>query len=387
MAEAYNTNSSQFEFSGRGGEYFKIWIVNILLTLLTLGIYSAWATVRKRRYFYGNTSLDGNAFEYLATPWMILKGRLVAVAALIIYSLVSHFYPLAALALLLLLALAAPWIIWNSIRFNTRMSAYRNVRFSFYGKIGPVYFNILMLPLIPLLITAVLGFVLYFTGLVSEQKIALLTIPGILAFYLILPLVQARMAGYFINHAAFGQGKFTAEIGAGTYYTTYLKAFLITIGFLIAFVAIAALASMAGAISSMGNMQPGQMPQGPIVAIMILAYVLMVSIFIWIGAFVAVRIRNYLFDSTSLDRNFQLQSTMATAGLFKVYLTNTLIVILTLGLGFPWAAVRLARYKAEQTSAEVAGDLSGYVTQQQSYQSALGDELGDAFDLGMDIAL
>jgi len=41
-----------FEFRGDGMEYFKIWIVNILLTILTLGIYSAWATVRNNRYFY-----------------------------------------------------------------------------------------------------------------------------------------------------------------------------------------------------------------------------------------------------------------------------------------------------------------------------------------------
>jgi len=43
--------TKQFYFTGKGGEYFRIWIVNICLTILTLGIYSAWATVRTRRYF------------------------------------------------------------------------------------------------------------------------------------------------------------------------------------------------------------------------------------------------------------------------------------------------------------------------------------------------
>src|SRR3954471_6399831 len=46
-----------FIFSGKGGEYFKIWIVNILLSIVTLGIYSAWAKVRNKQYFYGNTQL------------------------------------------------------------------------------------------------------------------------------------------------------------------------------------------------------------------------------------------------------------------------------------------------------------------------------------------
>ena len=33
-------------FTGDGKEYFRIWVVNLLLTLATFGIYSAWAKVR-----------------------------------------------------------------------------------------------------------------------------------------------------------------------------------------------------------------------------------------------------------------------------------------------------------------------------------------------------
>ena len=55
-----------FAFTGRADEYFGIWIVNALLKVLTAGIYSAWAKVRKRRYFFGNTLLDGAPFDYLA---------------------------------------------------------------------------------------------------------------------------------------------------------------------------------------------------------------------------------------------------------------------------------------------------------------------------------
>ena len=43
------------EFRGDPKEYFRIWIVNLALTILTLGIYSAWAKVRKQRYFYLST--------------------------------------------------------------------------------------------------------------------------------------------------------------------------------------------------------------------------------------------------------------------------------------------------------------------------------------------
>ncbi len=56
------------EFHGTGGEYFRIWIVNIFLTIVTLGIYSAWAKVRTQRYFASITRLDGASFAYLAKP-------------------------------------------------------------------------------------------------------------------------------------------------------------------------------------------------------------------------------------------------------------------------------------------------------------------------------
>lgn len=44
-----NSNWQALEFRGTIAEYFKIWIVNIALSLLTLGIYSAWATVRTHK--------------------------------------------------------------------------------------------------------------------------------------------------------------------------------------------------------------------------------------------------------------------------------------------------------------------------------------------------
>jgi len=70
----------RFEFTGDAREYFRIWVVNLALSIVTLGIFSAWAKVRSERYFYGNTRVAGEPFEYLAKPWPILKGRLIAVA-------------------------------------------------------------------------------------------------------------------------------------------------------------------------------------------------------------------------------------------------------------------------------------------------------------------
>src|SRR5690606_20455872 len=88
---AASGNRHQVEFHGNGGEFFRIWIVNLVLSILTLGIYSAWAKVRTNRYFYGNTEVAGSHFEYLAEPMQILKGRLVAVALFILFGIASEF--------------------------------------------------------------------------------------------------------------------------------------------------------------------------------------------------------------------------------------------------------------------------------------------------------
>ena len=66
------TKSYPVDFRGKTGEYFKIWIVNILLTVITFYIYSAWAKVRTKRYFYGNTFVDNSSFEYHARPLQLL---------------------------------------------------------------------------------------------------------------------------------------------------------------------------------------------------------------------------------------------------------------------------------------------------------------------------
>ena len=91
---------AEFQFDGNVTEYFKIWIVNVLLTIATLGIYSAWAKVRTESYFYGNTKVNGSSFRYTAEPLKILKGASYRSSYLrfsgsyLIFTLTSLFGPL-----------------------------------------------------------------------------------------------------------------------------------------------------------------------------------------------------------------------------------------------------------------------------------------------------
>ena len=117
-----------FEFRGSGGEYFRIWIVNVALMLVTLGIYSAWAKVRTRRYFYGNTFVAGHSFDYHASPVRILIGRVIALLLLGAYNLAVSFSPFAIIPAMIVLGFAIPWLIVASRRFNATPPSWRACR-------------------------------------------------------------------------------------------------------------------------------------------------------------------------------------------------------------------------------------------------------------------
>ena len=123
-------------FTGKAGEYFGIWIVNLLLSIVTLGIYSAWAKVRRKKYFYNNMLIDGVGFDYHASPIAILKGRIIAVVLFILYQVLAGFSPILAGVLLIVFLAALPWIVVRGMTFNARNSSHRGLRFDFDGTYG-----------------------------------------------------------------------------------------------------------------------------------------------------------------------------------------------------------------------------------------------------------
>ena len=62
-------------------------------------------------------------------------------------------------------------------------------------------------------------------------------------------------------------------------------------------------------------------------------------------------------------------------------ITNSLGVAFTLGIFFPWAKVRTARYKLEHMALNISEDLNGFIAAEEKQVSAIGEEVGDFFDL------
>src|SRR6266567_6424227 len=185
----------RFAFTGTARDYFGIWIVNTLLKIVTLGIYSAWAKVRKRRYFYGSTKLNNTDFEYLADPFALFKGWLIAAAVFILYTIGSKVSPILSGTVGLVFFLGLPWLIVRSRVFNMRNSAHRNIRFTF----SPDY---------------------------REAYVAFAGLPCLLPFTLglIAPYMVYRQKKFFVENSGYGRTRCTFDATVKDFYLVFLKA-------------------------------------------------------------------------------------------------------------------------------------------------------------------
>lgn len=327
-----------FEFTGNGFEYFKIWIVNICLTLLTLGIYSAWAKVRTHRYFYGNTRVAGASFEYLAEPMRILKGRLIALGALVLYSVLTESSPDTAAVMGLAFYILLPFIVVKALAFRARYSAYRNIRFYFdqdYVQALKVYI------LLPFLMVFTLG--------------------------LLYPFLKHRMNRFVVNNMAYGKTFFFMKAEADEFYMIYFKGFLLFIG-------TAIIAGLLFGIASQID---------PLKGSQYLASIAMAGTYFVAFAYISTQVANLVYSTTTLGEGstYQLSSDLDALQMAWLYFSNTIGIILTLGLFIPWAKVRMAQYRASRLWLQAEADLDRFVAVEQENTSAIGEEIGDVFDI------
>jgi uncharacterized membrane protein YjgN (DUF898 family) len=334
-------------FDGSGGEYFKIWIVNLALTIVTLGIFSAWAKVRNRRYFYGNTFLDGHSFDYHGDPKRILLGRLIALGILVAYYLTAMVTPLAGLVWVPIFFIAAPWLVLSSFRFNARNTSYRNIRFDFHGGYGGAFKAFILWPLL--------------AGL---------------SLGTVYPLAHRARDYYQINNHSFGGKWFNAVIPAGRLYLIYLAGLAILI-------VGAALAFMAFANSGidLANMpQKGEPPTPAMLSFFVLFAVIYMATFLFIYTLVGTMVRNLAISCTRLGDELHLESRLSPFAVAWIAFSNLFLMVITVGLFTPWAHVRASRYVASRMAVSGPANMEGFVASAAAPGSAIGEEVAGFFD-------
>lgn len=73
---------SAFRFEGTWREFAPIAFTNLLLTIVTLGIYRFWATTRERRFLWSRTGFIGAPLEWTGTGLELLIGFLLVLVLL-----------------------------------------------------------------------------------------------------------------------------------------------------------------------------------------------------------------------------------------------------------------------------------------------------------------
>lgn len=337
-----------FVFHGTAKEYFGIWIVNTLLKIVTLGIYTPWAKVRKRSYFYGCTQLDGMNFDYLANPIALLKGWLLGAVLFLLYSLGANFSPILSMVIGALVFILMPWVIVRSRLFNNRNSAHRNIRFNFYPDYKGAYFAYLLLPLL------------------TPLTLGLLT-----------PYMLFRQKQFLVGNNSFGKTPFKFFATSKDYYLLCLRGLGLVV--LLVIGGFAMFGSLLPMLQGLGSNAGAAVP--------LLAFVIpfvFISGYLLVVLYYYVRLTNLTWNSTRLGKH-RFTSNLKVLEICWIFFSSGLAIIISFGLLTPWATIRLTRYRLQNMSVIAHGDLEEFETANRADVSAAAEEIGDIF--GMDIGL
>tara|TARA_R110002073_G_scaffold25378_4_gene84172 strand:+ start:240 stop:1268 length:1029 start_codon:yes stop_codon:yes gene_type:complete len=334
-----------FEFHGDGKDYFRIWVVNLFLSVISLGIYSAWAKVRNNRYLYSHLHLDGSCFEYIANPKQILIGRVIAVVLLSISVIGSELFPLVGLWLLLPTALILPWMILKSLQFRARNSVYRNIRFGFHAN----YFE------------ALLVIVVY--PILAVVSIGLLSGFAIQRFY-----------NFVVGHSSYGNTQFEFQSSIGEFYGFVFSVIFATLGMAILIGLIAA-----GAQFGLMSLDVPKQYFGLVIGAMGMV------VYIWQFAYIKVKLTNLMYSGLTIPAWYTFTTSLKTWDLFKIYLVNTILILLSLGLYIPFARIKVMQYRVSSLRFVTTQSLDEFTFKNDPNVSAIGQEVGEMFDFGISL--
>lgn len=360
----------QAGFVGSGGALFGLYLRNILLTVVTLGVYFFWAKNRVRAYLVGQCEFEADRFAWHGTGRELFLGALKLLILAVPVVLLIYVMPLvwegtwtqiaSSVGGLIVYTLIFPMAAVGARRYRLSRLSWRGIRFSFRGKVRQ-YFKI------------------YAKGL-------FLLVPT-LGFYL--PFMQTNIRRFTTDHTYFGATPFAFE-GKGR---DLLGRFA-----LIPAAAVAGLAFMTySTYAAMGVLFSPEITGGPPDPTLMAGFAIMQSFGTILLTFAALTLaylsyaafRHRYFWSHTAFGTARFASTMTMGKLLGFSLANLLLLIVTLGLAFPWIVARNVRFNLANVSLQGPLDLPSIIQDAQA-AGATAASLADIFDIdffGIDLPL
>lgn len=361
------------QFTGSGSEYFRIWIVNLLLVLVTFGIYYPWAKVRRLRYFYGNTVVDGAPLDFHGDPKKMLRGYALTGALVALYSVAGQFSALAGLIALLIVAALWPALFKSSMQFRLANTSWRGLRFRFAGNLRGAY-----RAMVPLFVpgTVLVGLLVFEANPATPSlHYAFASGAVVLATLVAAPWLWWNLKSYQHNHYALAHLQTELRSSVGAFYLVFLR----TLGVLLLGVL------LIGLVLGATRMTAGRTSTTTMLAFIAGVLAFFVLLQVVVRPYFMSRMQNLLWSRTG-NSQMRFRSELRLRPLALLTLKNWLLTMLTLGLYGPFAAIAMARMRLQAVSVTTRINPDALLDQIRAHDGeAAGDAAGDL--LGLDIGL
>jgi uncharacterized membrane protein YjgN (DUF898 family) len=352
-------------YDGKLGELYGIFFVNLLLGIITLGIYRFWGRTRYRRYLWSHTSYDGDRFEYTGTGGELFRGFVIAI--LIFFGLIGGAIGAAAVLGeqhpgvvigIVLPAYAVVFVLFFAARYTALR--YRLTRTHWRGIRGGLSGSAINFAL------RSIGYGIL-SGLTLRQFV---------------PFATVRLWRYRLKNLFFGTAQASFEGHGRHLYPRYLGSFALAFAaaVVVALVFVAVmhsdLAEVFDKMSELTRQQSGgaatpedterraaevQVIMDRVSRVGIVAYLAWgLLAFLAFTMYWALVVR-YIAGGTSLA-GLRFESTVTAGRLVGLLIGNLLLMVVTLGFGYPLVLQRVWRFGAANFL--VHGSLDGTVIEQ-----------------------
>lgn len=371
-------------FTGSGSEYFRIWIVNTLLLVLTLGLYLPWARVRKLRYVYGNTVVQGVPLDFHGDPRKMFRGHAYISVLFMAYLLATNASPVAGLIAALILAALWPWLIHLSLRFRLAHTSWRGLRFAFTGQTRDAYVAFGPAAAVGALVLGSGAFVnpeaKEAPGLAEMANSA-----AVLVAMLLAPWLWHRIKTYQQSHLAYGRLVTRFKAPLRSFYGVVLKAGgLMLLG--VALVMLAVFVELGWGRGAPAMPSPGEMGSVLVFARLALEVALIYLLFYVLAtSYFRCQMQNLVWTNTG-NHFIRFKSRLRLPALAWLMAKNTLLLVLTLGLYWPFAFIAMTRLRLEAVHLHTRIPLDSLLAHNRGpVRETAGDAAGDIFgaDLGL----
>lgn len=355
--------ASAFVFEGTWREFAPIAFTNLLLTIVTLGIYRFWATTRERQYLWSRSRFIDEHLEWTGLGKELFFGFLmvavlfgipVLVLQFVVEALMIQGYPGLGAALMVAMVLTIFYLSgvarYRALRYRLGRTHWRGIRGGSYDP-GFRY------------------------GLSYMWKYAV----GYLAMGLMVPWAMVSLWNERWGHMSFGQLRFSGQADFSPVMKRYLLFYLAPlILFIVGFLAIGAVALGIGAAGEFDRKELAWGALGGLIAIGFVAFYLLWGL---AYLFFYAKYLRVVIGEMRLGDDISFGFSATTRDWFRLILGDVGLVLVTLGVG--WIFLSYRHWKFFITYLEAYGVIDPDALMQSDTPMAKhGEGLLDAFDMG-----